>query len=250
MMNAPQGIVHQPSQQMFGGHVIGILVLNTGYPLLPGNLANAGSFDFPVRYQVVEGVESPALIGGDRSVLDPILTAAAQLEADGCRAIVGACGYFARYQQEVSAAVSVPVFLSSLCQVPMIAAALRPAESLGILCANSAKFDPALLDAVGAGSMADRCVVAGLEDAPAFRGAILEDQGWMDTEAVESEVINAAIALVGQHPDIGALLLECSDMPPYAQAISRATEKPVWDYLTLTTWIHASIVKRRFEGFI
>ena len=242
-------IIHQPAAQMMAGHAVGILLLNTGYPIIPGNVANASTYDYPVRFKVVDGADSPRLLGGDPTLLEPILAAAEELVRDGCRAIVGACGYFARFQRELAEALPVPVFLSSLCQVPMLLAALRPQQQLGILCAKASSLDQGMLTAVGIPEDAP-IVVAGMEHSPGFRGAILEDQGWMDLDQVRDEVVGAAVALVRDHPEIGALLLECSDMPPYAKQIQEATGLPVWDYVTLIDWIQSSVVRRTYDGFI
>lgn len=242
-------IITQPAGQMMGGHSIGILVLNTGYPLLPGNVANATTFDFPVRYKVVEGADSPRLIGGDPTLLEPILAAAEELVRDGCRAIVGACGYFGRFQREIADALPVPVLLSSLCQVPMVLSSIRSSESLGVICAKKSSLDSSVLASVGIAADAP-LVIAGMEDSPAFRGAILEDQGWMDATAVEAEAIEAAVRLTTEHPEVRALLLECSDLPPYAKKIQEATGLPVWDFITLIEWVHSGVVKRSFHGFM
>jgi len=242
-------IIHQPADQMMAGHAVGILLLNTGYPIIPGNVANASTYSYPVRFKVVEGADSPRLIGGDPTLLEPVLTAARELVRDGCRAIVGACGYFARFQRELAQALPVPVFLSSLCQAPMVLGALQPQQQLGVLCAKQSSLDQRMLAAVGIAEDAP-IVVAGMEHCPGFRGAILEDQGWMDLDQVRDEVVSTAVRLVTEHPEIGALLLECSDMPPYAKQIHDATGRPVWDFVTLIDWIHSAVVKRSYEGFI
>ncbi len=242
-------IIHQPAAQMMAGHAVGILLLNTGYPIIPGNVANASTYSYPVRFKVVEGADSARLIGGDPTLLEPILSAAQELVRDGCRAIVGACGYFARFQRELARALPVPVFLSSLCQVPMVLGALQPEQQLGIICAKQSSLDQRMLAAVGIREDAP-IVVAGMEHCPGFRGAILEDQGWMDLDQVRDEVVSTAVRLVADHPEIGALLLECSDMPPYAKQIQDATGRPVWDFVTLIDWIQSSVVKRSYNGFI
>lgn len=242
-------IIHQPAAQMMAGHAVGILLLNTGYPIIPGNVANASTYGYPVRFKVVEGADSPRLIGGDPTLLEPVLAAARELVRDGCRAIVGACGYFARFQRELARSLPVPVFLSSLCQVPMVLGGLQPEQQLGIVCAKQSSLDQRMLGAVGIPEDAP-IVVAGMEHCPGFRGAILEDQGWMDLEQVRDEVVGTAVRLVTDHPEIGALLLECSDLPPYAKQIQDATGRPVWDFVTLIDWIHAGVVRRSFDGFI
>jgi hypothetical protein len=224
-------------------------LLNVGYPLIPGNVANATTFPFPVRYRVIDGADVPSLLAGDRALLAPSLAAARELERDGCRAIVGACGYFAKFQLDMAEGLAVPAYMSSLLQVPMILSGLKLDEALGVVCASAPALDAATLMSVGVPAGA-RLHVTGLEGAPAFRASILEGQGWMDNDAVRDEVVGAAVALVADHPEIRALLLECSDMPPYAASVQRATGLPVWDFTTLIKWIHEGIVRRSFEGFI
>jgi hypothetical protein len=245
----PGTVIRQQPGQMVGGHSVGIIVLNVGYPLIPGNVANATTYPFPVRYKVVEGADIPSLLAGDRSLLGPSLRAASELVADGCRAIVGACGYFAKFQREMAEALPVPVFMSSLCQVPMIVGALRPSERLGIVCASKPSLDAATLASAGVAPDAP-LVVYGMEGSQEFRTSILEGKGWMDNAAVEAEVVDTAVRLAADHPDVRALLLECSDMPPYAKSVQDATGLPVWDFITLIDWIHDGVVKRRFEGFV
>jgi hypothetical protein len=234
---------------MVGGHALGIIVLNVGYPVVPGNVANATTYPFPVRFKVVEGADIPSLLAGERRLLEPSLRAAEELVADGCRAIVGACGYFAKFQREMADALPVPVFMSSLCQAPMIIASLRPSEQLGIVCASKPSLDQPTLVAAGLDRHAP-LVIYGMEESEEFRTAILEGKGWMDNTKVEAEVVETASRLVQEHPSVRALLLECSDIPPYAKAVQDATELPVWDFITLIHWIHDAVVKRRFEGFV
>jgi Asp/Glu/hydantoin racemase len=242
-------VIRQRPGQMIGGHSVGIIVLNVGYPLIPGNVANSTTYPFPVRFKVIEGADIPSLLAGDRSLLAPSLLAAEELVNDGCRAIVGACGYFAKFQREMAEALPVPVFMSSLCQVPMIVGGLRPSEQLGIVCASRPSLDAETLASAGVSTNAP-LVISGMEESDEFRTSILEGKGWMDNAKVEAEIVERAVQLVEDNPRVQALLLECSDMPPYAKAVQDATGLPVWDFITLIDWIHDGVVKRRFEGFV
>jgi len=105
-----------PKGQVVAGNAIGIIVLGIWYPLVSGNVANATTFSFPVHYKLIEGgfsdkIQSPEPVP---ALLEQTIAAGKELEQQGCRAIVGACGYFANYQPEVAAALNVPCFLSSL----------------------------------------------------------------------------------------------------------------------------------------
>lgn len=235
--------------QVMGGHAIGILLLEVGYPIIPGNVANASTFRFPVRYRVVRDATIPGILNADPSLLDGIIAGARELEQDGVRAIVGSCGYFGVFQREVAQAVDIPVFMSSLLQVPLIAKSLKPTQKVGIICAVSEALRPGLLESCGIDSSVPY-VVAGLEDAPEFSRGILHESGALRDDTVRAEAVGTCRALVEAHPEIGALLLECSDIPPYSKAVHDAVGLPVWDFNTMINWIYHAVVQRDYIGFI
>src|SRR6266550_6196244 len=117
------------------GCPVGIMTITTRHPLLPGNVQHAQSFAEPVVYGEVSVHDASALMGGDASLLDPILETAQRLARQGVRAIAGACGSFAYYQKAVAEALEIPVFLSILTQVPFIQRSLGSKKKLCILCA-------------------------------------------------------------------------------------------------------------------
>jgi hypothetical protein len=234
--------------QYIAGHAIGIVHLEVWYPLLPGNVVNATTYDFPVRYKVLRGATQERILRADPTLLDLILQAGRELEMEGVRAIVGACGYFANYQREVASALDVPVFLSSLLQVPLIYRALKPGQSVGILCADATSLRKSALEACGISDDVP-VVVRGLEDRPEFCAILYSDRGHFDYDRVEGEVVDSALQLVHENPQVGALLLECSDMPPFASAVQRAVHLPVFDFITMIRWIQNAMVQRPYGGY-
>lgn len=245
--DAPRGRFHIPKGQFIAGHAVGIVVLQVWYPLLPGNVANATTFDFPVRYKVLSGAVQEKILRGDPDLLDVIISAGRELEQDGVRAIVGACGYLANYQPEVAAALDVPVFLSSLLQVPMIHSALKPGQRVGIVCADAPSLSQQALAACGVTGDIPIAVV-GLEDQPEF-SKILFSQGEFDYDRLEQEVVDSSLRMVASHPDTGAILLECSDLPPFASAVQRAVGLPVFDFITMINWVYHGMVQRPYKGY-
>jgi glycosyltransferase involved in cell wall biosynthesis len=183
----------------------GIVALETWYPLLPGNVANATTFDFPVRYKILRQATVERIMRADPALLDMIVQAGHELEQEGARAMVGACGYFANYQRQVAAALSIPVFLSSLLQVPMISRALKPDQQVGILVANAKTVRPTMLEACGITSDVP-IVYLGMQDQPEFRN-ILEYGGQFHYDKFEAEVVDRARQLVAENPNVGAILL-------------------------------------------
>jgi hypothetical protein len=237
-----------PIGQYIAGYAIGIIHLEVWYPLLPGNVANATTYPFPVRYKLLAGGTQDRIHSADPSMVDLIVEAGRELEQEGVRAIVGACGYLGNFQKQVVSRLNVPVFLSSLLQVPMIHHSLKPGQRIGILCADGPALTQGLLESCGVTSDIPLAIL-GLEDRPAFSG-ITYSKGEFDFEQVQKEVVEGACQLAEENPDLGAVLLECSDMPPFAWAVQKAVKLPVFDFITMINWVHHGVVQRPYKGII
>ena len=234
--------------QAIAGAAIGILVLDLWYSLLPGNVANASTYKYPVLYKVLKGTNLKQIFTADDILIDMIIEGGKELSQQGVRAIIGACGYFANYQRVAAESLDVPVFLSSLLQVPIILQALKPDQKVGIICASQESLTTRALNACGINDDS-RLAITGAQDLPEFQN-LLNCTGGFNSRQLEAELVDLAKAFVKEHPEIGAILLECSDMPPYVHAIQNAVRLPVFDFITLINWVYDSIVRRPFEGFI
>lgn len=234
--------------QAIAGSAIGIVVLDLWYPYMPGNVANASTFNFPVTYRILRGTTIPQILSADPSLKDMIIEEGKELQRQGARALIGACGYFGNYQKDVAAALDIPVFLSSLLQVPIIKRGLKPQEKVGIICASASSLTPKVLSQNGVGDLSE-VVITGAEDLSEFRN-ILDCAGHFDNYKLEQQLAGLAREFVTRNPDIGAILLECSDMPPYAWAIQNAVRLPVFDFITLINWVQSAVVRRPFGGFV
>jgi len=237
-----------PKGRAISGISIGILVLDLGYPYLPGNVANAGTYKFPVRFNIIKGSTIPQILSHDRSLLDMIIEGGRELEKDGARAIVGACGYFGYYQKEAAAALDVPVFLSSLLQIPVIKQTLKPDQKVGVICASYESLSKETLAACGIENLSD-LVVVGAQDLPEFKN-ILNCTCHYNPAQLERELTELAMKMTAENPEIGAILLECSDMPPFSWAVQNATGLPVFDFITMINWIHSAVVRHPYHGFM
>jgi Asp/Glu/hydantoin racemase len=223
------------------GFSVGILMLDTQFPRIPGDLGNAATFPFPIRYYRVPGA-SPALVvrQGSRDLLPAFIEGAKFLEREGVRAITTSCGFLAKFQRELAAAVTVPVFTSSLLLVPMVHRMLPPGKAVGILTVDASSLTPA--DFESAGITSDmRIAVAGLETEKEFTRVLLGDQMTLDVEAVRREHIRIAQRLCAEHPAVGALVLECTNMPPYRADIQAATGLAVFDIVHLVQMVHTAL---------
>lgn len=237
-----------PKGRAIAGNAIGILVLDLWYPLLPGNVANASTFNFPVRYKILGGTTIEQILSHDPALLDLIIKGGRELEKNGARAIVGACGYFGYYQKEAAATLDVPVFLSSLLQIPIIKRALRPNLKVGVICADSEALSQDVLRVCGVDDPSDVAIV-GAQSLPEFQN-ILRCTGHFNPAKLERELVELSKKLTIENPEVGAILLECSDMPPFAWSIQNATGLPVFDFITLINWIYNAVVRHPLTGFM
>jgi Asp/Glu/hydantoin racemase len=231
------------------GYTIGILVIEGHFPRLPGMLGNATTFPFPVLHHVVTGATSErAVRQADADMIKPWLEGARQLEAAGARAITTSCGFTAMFQPELTEAVDVPVFASSLLLVPLIARMLKPRQRVGVVTADARHLTARHFAGVGVDP--GTAVVAGLEGCSEFEAVVFQDRHDLDVERMQSEVVEVAGSLVARHPEVRALLLECSLLPPFAHAVQAATRLPVFDFTTLINLVHSSLIRKPFEGFV
>ena len=130
---------------------LGVMLLDDVYPGFPGDVRNASGYPFPIQYEIISGVDIKKLVVDSNKImcLPPIIKAVQKLEKLGCRAIMGECGYFAYFQREVAASVKIPVFMSSLLQVPLAQQVVGANRMVGILMANAQHLSDHHLESVG-----------------------------------------------------------------------------------------------------
>jgi Asp/Glu/hydantoin racemase len=184
------------------------------------------------------------VLQGAAGLLPDFLDAAAELVSFGAEAITTNCGFLSLFQQEIAAHVGVPVATSSLIQVPWVQATLPPGKRVGVITVSASSLTPQHLEAAGA---AMDTPFAGTETGKEFfRVLILGQKQDMDIALAAQDVMDAGRRLVAEHQDIGAIVLECTNMPPYAHALRHALGMPVYDIYSLITWLHAGIRPRNF----
>ena len=223
------------------GFTIGILMLDTRFPRIPGDMGNAATFPFPVRYHRVPGADPDLVVRrGAAALLPAFVDGARALEAEGVGAITTNCGFLAKFQADLTAAVRVPVFTSALMLVPLVHRMLGPGRAVGLLTVNASSLTPEHL--AGAGITADiPLVIAGMETEKEFTRVLLGDEMELDVDIAREEHVRVARRFVGEHPGIGAIVLECTNMPPYAADVQRVTGLPVFDITSLVRMVHDAL---------
>ena len=205
---------------------LGLLMLQTRFPRPLGDIGHPLTFNFPVRRQVVAGATPERVVRGrDPAVLQSFIDAAQHLVDEGCAAIGTSCGFLALWQLELQAALPVPLWTSSLLQL-----ADMKDRRCGVITIEAASLTPAHLQAVGADPATP---VEGITPGSALHRTLLHDLPTLDEADAQAQVLAAAARLRRRHPDVDTLVLECTNLPPYAPALRRATGLPVFDVVTL-----------------
>ena len=233
------------------GDLVGVLMLDMDAPLIPGNVGNAFSYNFPVRYKVLKGLPADWWcdeIGPDESRCQVFIEAAKELEAEGCKAITSGCGFFAIYQQRVAAAVNIPVFLSPLLMVPMLSRMLGNGR-VGILTAGGDHLKGDFLKKVGIDESV-KYAVGGLQKTKEFYNVYVScTKKTVNPEKVQAEVVAATQDLLAKYPDIGVFVFGGSDIPPYAREVTRVTGRPVFDFIGLAHMVARAIQPVQYGQF-
>ena len=227
------------------GARLGILMLEARFPRIPGDMGNARTWPFPVLYRVVRDA-SPERVVRRRAegLLPSFLDAAEELVRHGADGITTNCGFLSLFQAEIAARVKVPVATSSLMQVPMLQALLPPGQRVGVVTVDAGSLTADHLRAAGAPT--DTPVI-GTEGGREFTRVLLGNEERLDVDAAEQDLLSAGRALVAKHPEVGAVVLECTNMAPYAAALRDALGLPVHDIVGFITWFHAGLEPRRFS---
>ena len=205
---------------------LGVLMLDTRFPRPLGDVGHPHTFPWPVRHRIVARawpdtvVTSAEALRG--SALLPAFTEAVrELQSQGARAITTSCGFLVLLQGELQAAVHVPVVSSSLLELPRL---LAREPQVGVLTISAGRLDPEHLLASGVprGRLHD-VLVQGVDPSGEFAGAILGNREAMDLARARDDVLSAALQLKSRAPHLRTVVLECTNMPPYAQAVHDAS---------------------------
>ncbi len=227
------------------GASVGILLLESRFPRIPGDGGNAGTWPFPMLYRVVGGA-TPDKVVRDRGggIVEDFAAAARELVAIGADGITTNCGFLVLYQDRLAQACGVPVAASSLLQVPWVERLLPPGRLVGVVTVEAGSLTPRHLECAGA---RPDTPVEGTEGGAEFTRVLLGDELELDVDRAREEVIAAARRLVERNRDIGAIVLECTNMPPYAAEVSRAVGLPVYDFYSFVCWFQAGLRPRSFD---
>ena len=226
---------------------VGILMLKTNFPRPPGDIGNPATWPFPVLYEVVAPATVDRVVSANPPIellVEPFAAAGARLVAAGAQAITTSCGFLALLQETLASRLPVPVMTSSLQQIPQVQAGLAADKRVGVISIHAGNLTARHLAAAGA--PVDLPLV-GTEGGRELTRVIMADLPELDLEAAERDVIEAGERLVAQAPEVGAVVLECTNMAPYARALAAHLGLPVYDIVSLVTWLQGSLAPRGWD---
>lgn len=246
-----------PNTELIGGQhtygeALGIIMVHKHKARIPGDVGNAETFDFPVRYAFVPQTTGSAQRREDPSLIQPFINAAKELQNNNVRAITTCCGFLASYQDDIAKSVDIPVFTSSLLQIPLAYRMAGFKGKVGVITYEGRHLNERYFEAVGAKDIP--IVLGGMEDQPAFSQCFFEDdpepflnQGAkLNPYLVAVEMVYVAKKMMEHSPDIRSFVLECTQLPPFAYAIQRETYLPIYDTITLCNFVYNVIIRKPF----
>jgi Asp/Glu/hydantoin racemase len=229
------------SKEKSGQPCVGIIMLDTRFPRIKGDIGNPETFGFPVLYEVVKGASPERIVHqADRSLIQPFVEAGRFLINHGARIIATSCGFLALFHNELTHALGVPVFSSSLLQVHIAQAIIKQEQKIGIITASKSSLTPHHFAAIGIEQ--DSLEIVGMEGAEEFTAVFINGKRTLDEGKCGEEIAAAALQLKNMHVDIGAIILECTNMPPYTHIVHEVTGGlPVFDTVTMLNYAAAAI---------
>lgn len=207
---------------------------------LPGNSTNPETFEFPLKYSRVKGANIHTILENPcQKVLQSMINEACKMEEQGIKAITTSCGFNAIFQRELADSVSIPVFTSSLMQIPLVQNMMGKQRVIGVITAKKSALSEQHLENAGINKQMP-ILIQGLEVCTEWNKIFTSPDQDIEIAKVENEIISSACSMMTRS-DIGAFVLECTDLPPFSNAIRKATGRPVFDFVTLTHFVYQGI---------
>ncbi|WFU62623.1 hypothetical protein [Bradyrhizobium brasilense] len=225
---------------------LGILNLEQG--VAPGaplraprahSILNPTSYDFPVILETVAGAWAEIVIRGDPALEPAYISAAQRLVERGAVVITANCGFSIRHQAAVAASVKIPVVTSSLLLLPTLLRQEPKAAKIAVLTADSSHLSEDLLG-VDPGDRT-RVVIGGIEGGEMWQNEMKRPPPQTEVDVIEREVTTCVARLRNEHPEIAAILFECTAFPLVAPTMRRTTKLPIYDITSLCRLTLASV---------
>lgn len=212
---------HAPDQT-----VLGVLMLDTNFPRPVGDIGNPDSFDHPVIYRRLPGAVVSRIVT-DQPLPDDLVELfvnhARALEDAGATVISTSCGFLFPLQDRLQAAVGVPVVTSALCMLPALREKMGADTPIGILTFDAERLSPHHIPDHGP------VVIEGLAASDHLYRVIADDLAELDQTQARTNVLDAMHRLKSREPHLSAVVLECTNLPPYRRNIMKNNDFSIFD---------------------
>lgn len=223
------------------GYDIGIMMLDSQFPRIIGDVGNAKTWNFPVLYKTVKNATpNKVVLNLTKDDIRPFINAAKELEKAGALAITTSCGFLSLFQDVLVKEVNVPVFTSSLIMLPMVSRMIGNKNVL-VLTANSDTLTYDHLEAVCGKINFSNYKIVGTQNKDTFTNFTVENWLSVDLDKCQDDIMSTIEEVLSKDDSYGAILLECTNMPPYSRVIREKYGLPVFDFVTLTNFVHYSL---------
>lgn len=233
------------------GMAVGVLMLDTVFPRIPGDIGNATTFGYPVCYHIVQGASTDRIMAEqpDVKLIDPFIEGARLLEKMGVRLITTSCGFLGPFQPYLSDAVKIPVITTALIQVPTVSAMVG-GRKVAVLVEKAHILTENHFQGAGWSSKEIPVVVHGMPDDAYFPTVFIGNSREADIERLAADMTALGKSLIAAHPDVGAVVCECTNFVPFNRALQDVVKVPVFDIVTLVHSVCDASVRQGFDGFI
>lgn len=227
------------------GQLVGILILDSRIPRIPGDPGHAETFPFPVRYGVIHDFPFQDLIDIKKDNLDFVIKAAVALEKEGVNFIAADCGLFSPFQHDIAEALNVPFLSSALNLIPLIANFLPEHQRIGVVTGDSRILKPEHLKAAGADL--HRLIIRGMEYSNEFQKVVIDRGQELDVEQLRKGVLEAAKGFLEK--PVGAVILECTNLVTFRADVQHLLRVPVFDIVSLIEFFADGFRLKSFTSY-
>ncbi|KAL2680336.1 hypothetical protein Neosp_007933 [[Neocosmospora] mangrovei] len=214
---------------------LGFLAVEVNIFRPPGDPYNDKTWPFPLIREKVTGTSESQIVTStayDDAFIERFVAAGQRLAERGADT---------KDHGRLAARLPIPIATSSLMQVPSLRALIPANKAIGVLTYDSTRLGDAHLLALDIKPEDVR--IWGTPDDGHLRGICARGETY-DAERLQKELVDQARAMTSRYPEIAVVVLECTNMPPYADAIQRAINLPVYDVYTMGTWFYSGLVRQ------
>jgi hypothetical protein len=233
------------------GTAIGVLMLDTIFPRVPGDIGNATTWKYPVCYHIVKGASTGRIMAEtpDPDLIDPFIKGARSLEKMGVRLITTSCGFLGPFQPYIAEAVKIPVITTSLIQVPSVSAMIG-GRKVAILMERVHIMKENHFSGAGWSSEDIPVIIHGMPDDAYFPTVFIGNSLTADIGRLSADIKALGDTLIKRHPEVGAVVCECTNFVPFNRMLQEVVKVPVFDIVTLVHSVCEASVRTEFHGFL